>query len=150
VPGGSAGLTLERMELPTGNVSCTIEGDSASTASQDVTASSPTSVAQVTVPVTGAVSVNAGGDITVYCDDSPGPTAEVFGDYESSSFTALLVADSSSAGAGRLRLVQARGHHANPAIGETLGVVAQPGADSRERKLDDHCEDDRFEHLMPG
>jgi hypothetical protein len=86
------------MELPTGNVWCSIEGDSASTTSQDMTASSPTSVAQVTVAVTGAVSAKAGGDITVVCDDTPGPTAEVYGDYESNSFTALLVADSSSAG----------------------------------------------------
>ncbi|HUN32661.1 MAG TPA: hypothetical protein VMU95_11660 [Trebonia sp.] len=86
------------MELPTGNVTCALQGNSASATSTDVTASSPTSVAQVTVPVTGAVSVNAGSDITVVCTDTPGPTAEVYGDYESSSFTALLVANSTSVG----------------------------------------------------
>jgi hypothetical protein len=84
------------MELPTGNVSCSIQGDSASSTSQDVTASGPDSVAQVTVAVTGAVAVNAGNDIAVICDDTLGPTAQVLGDYESNSFTALLVADSSS------------------------------------------------------
>ena len=28
-------------------------------------------------------------------------------------------------------------------------MVAQPCADTRERKLDDHREDDRLKHLMP-
>jgi hypothetical protein len=37
-------------------------------------------------------------------------------------------------------LVHAGGYHANRAFCEAFGVVAQPGADTRERKFDEHGE----------
>jgi hypothetical protein len=46
-------------------------------------------------------------------------------------------------------LVHAGRHHADLAIREPLGVEAQPRADTRERELDDHREDDRLKHLTP-